>query len=581
MKKVVSIALLAAMLICSLGIMVVSASAEASSASISIEDRELASGDSITVSYSGITSNAEKNTRVEIYYIGDTLDGWWDPTSKCRLTDENGNVLRGESGTIVFPRDDENGVTRYQDGKYQVVLFDGQRNKLDRIVVTIGNAPKISVAKNTFAPDESIDVTWENITPDLGKNLEVRIYNANDRVGLVEAYAFFALTDADAELIDESSGTLSFPEVWLEPGEYKILLVSGAGLQNILHERINITIAEEGEEPTKEPVESTTAEPTKEPSESTPTEPAAEASSASISIENKELASGDSITVSYSGITSNAEKNTRVEIYYIGDTLDGWWDPTSKCRLTDEEGKVLKGESGTIVFPRDDENGVSRYQDGKYQVVLFDGQRNQLDRIVVTIGNAPKISVAKNTFAPDESIDVSWENITPDLGKNLEVRIYNADDRVGLVEAYAFFALTDAYAELIDESSGTLSFPEVWLEPGEYKILLVSGAGLQNILHERINITITEESEGPTKEPVETNTTEPTMEPSETTEPTATESTVTVEPSDSNDKPDGNSADNKKNDGLSPLALVLCIVAGVAIVVAAATVIVLKIKKKK
>ena len=56
MKKVVSIALLAAMLICSLGIMVVSASAEASSASISIEDRELASGDSITVSYSGITN---------------------------------------------------------------------------------------------------------------------------------------------------------------------------------------------------------------------------------------------------------------------------------------------------------------------------------------------------------------------------------------------------------------------------------------------------------------------------------------------------------------------------------------------
>jgi hypothetical protein len=246
MKKVVSIALLAAMLICSLGIMVVSASAEASSASISIEDRELASGDSITVSYSGITSNAEKNTRVEIYYIGDTLDGWWDPTSKCRLTDEEGNVLRGESGTIVFPRDDENGAAGYQDGKYQVVLFDGARNQLDRIVVTIGNAPEISVAKTYFGANEGITVSYKNISSALGKNLEIRVYKEGERVGLAASTAYVALTDADANLLNGASGTLVLGEgLILEPGAYVIRLVSGAGLSNILDEDINITITEE------------------------------------------------------------------------------------------------------------------------------------------------------------------------------------------------------------------------------------------------------------------------------------------------------------------------------------------------
>ena len=150
MKRIISFIVLVALTFCSVS--VISVSAAGSAPSISVEETVLPSGSSITVDYDNI-SNVADDVRVSIYYVGDTLDGWWDPTSVCTLKDSTGTVLRGESGTIAFPTDDKKGATGYQPGVYQVVLFDGSRNLLDRILVTIGDAPKISVDKELWLED--------------------------------------------------------------------------------------------------------------------------------------------------------------------------------------------------------------------------------------------------------------------------------------------------------------------------------------------------------------------------------------------------------------------------------------------
>lgn len=245
MKKLVLFVILVAMLVCSIGVIGVSAEESTSSAKISIEQKEIAADGILTISFSGIGASAANNTRVEMYYAGETLDGWWDPTSVCTLKDSTGTVLRGESGTIAFPTDDKKGATGYQPGVYQVVLFDGSRNLLDRILVTIGDAPKISVDKELYERGELIELTYENITPALGKNLEARVYSISDTVGLIEAYTTIYLTDAEGALLEGESGTVEFPDVWLEEGEYKVLLADGDGLNNILCEPIYFNVTAE------------------------------------------------------------------------------------------------------------------------------------------------------------------------------------------------------------------------------------------------------------------------------------------------------------------------------------------------
>lgn len=213
---------------------------------ISVDRAEYNTGDTIIVTYSGVTTDLG-TCWLAMYKKGEgpeTRDQsvWW-----TYFVEGDAIVCGGESGTVSVSKD-------FAAGEYYFVLVHVSYARLSQeapITITSPSMPKLSSDKTEYKIGEGITLTYENITAELGPNAWLALRT----VGNTTNHAYIYLTDKDGNLAYTAEGTTEVLgtewtnyEGWtvLPAGTYEISLFLNNKSEESAGNTVTFTVTDSG-----------------------------------------------------------------------------------------------------------------------------------------------------------------------------------------------------------------------------------------------------------------------------------------------------------------------------------------------
>ncbi len=418
---------------------------------IAVDTPEIGHGDKLEISYSGITGKLGKNVEIRLYNKNAQTPGVDRSAMYCALTDANGDLIRGFSGTVLFPNDDGRGSTDLPAGEYVAKLIDGVNRQIGDSVPVVVKSTEIYVENPSIYTVEKLEIGYLGITGSLGANVEVRLYNKNAQTPGVDRSAMYcALTDQSGALLRGSSGIVVFPDddgrgsTELSAGEYVVKLINGANRQ--IGDSISVVVTDN-----------------------------------EIFVENRVIYTGQELEICYENISEAYGSNLEIRLYKKSAQRPGIDRSAMYCILTDSNGELLRGSSGTVVFPNDDGRGSTVIPAGEYVVKLIDGQNRQVNGSVEVTVKDTEFSVRNTELNFGDDLVIDFAGISSYFGRDLEVRLYRQDAALqGTDPSVMYFALTDSNGTPTRGLEFSVSFPaddarnNAVIPAGEYALKILN-----------------------------------------------------------------------------------------------------------
>lgn len=343
--------------------------------------------------------------------------------------------------------------------------------------------PYFEPTKSVFTVGEKITINYSNISTSIG-DCWLGLYKKNQSTDTRnQMWTYFV---NGGSLTKSASGTLTIPDDMeageitdgnIPEGEYKVVLLKSSN-KSVLSNVAYFTVGEQ----VKTPV---------------------------LSVAKTTFTEGEDIVVSYADVTSKLGKGVWLALYkknpVFGTDQSFFWTMLTNSA----DGSLTHGESGTLMFPADAEGGsvpqgLATLDAGEYELMILDAAYGVLgEKVAITVkapAGAPKLSVEKTTFTEGEDIQVSFENISEDLGKGVWIALYKKGARLGNDQSYVWFYVTDSNnGNPVRGQSGMVTLPAdaeggsvpqglATLDAGEYELMILDAA--YGVLGEKVSITI-------------------------------------------------------------------------------------------
>lgn len=392
---------------------------------------EFIQGEEILIDFEGYDNhygtNKETEIRLEYGWGLDAPTYAKNRTSSWGCIDLNiedytgNNVYIGDSGTKSLPNNDArylgylagntstgNKYTTglgYPAGKYTLWALDYSQNLIcsNKIEIIIREPePKLTLAKDSFAYGEPIEVSFEEVTDYLMKSctayVEIDIFQEGNIPGTTgfsgskAGYVMYTksgtvdMTGGEGNLIH--SGTLSYPDDDTDRKGVNFPLAAGNYCIGIRKD--NTIIGDLVYFKVTNPV---------------------------VSVGQSEYEFGEDITVNFSDvypdIKSALELRLYPENYVVGDTQSYSW--ASMVKYNAEDGTYVLGQgtnAGTLTFPENDARDPKLYEvypAGKYNLVMVDDKgvvRSNVATFTIKEPNATVQPVVKDDIAMHQTVNL-------------------------------------------------------------------------------------------------------------------------------------------------------------------------------
>ncbi len=478
MKRKVSILLVLA-LVASLCMAFVPAQASATTDYLTVEKQVYSKTEEIKVKVNALPNPLPNNLYIALYVypytIGSTTGAVWINVN----VNNQQTVFAGDIITIT-----QNSGTRV--GAYSVALLEYKTNgTIEDNIIHIG--PYFEPTKEEFTVGEDITINYSNISTSIG-DCWLGLYKKDQSTtSRNQMWTYFV---NGGSLTKNESGTLTIPDDMeageitngqIPEGEYKVVLLKSSDkseLSNVAYFTVGA--------PAKTP---------------------------KLSVPKTTFTEGEDIVVSYSDVTSKLGKGVWLALYKKDPTFGTDQSFVWSMLTSSADASLVHGESGSFTFPQDAEGGSvfqgnATITPGEYELMILDASYGVIgDKVAITVKapvSAPKLSVAQSTYTVGDEIEVSFENVSKDLGKGVWVALYKKGAKLGSDQSYAWFYVTDSTSgELVYGATGTVAlFAEAdggaisqgnaTLTAGEYELMVLDGS--YNVLSDKVSVTIQEKN---------------------------------------------------------------------------------------
>ena len=474
MKRKISMLLVVAML-AALCVSFIPAQASNTTDYLTVEKNVYSKTEEIKVKVNALPDPVPNNFYIALYeypyVIGSTTGAVW---VNVKVNNQQ-TVFEGDTITIT-----QNSSTRV--GTYSVALLEYKTNgTVEDNLIHVG--PYFEPTKEEFTVGEKITIDYSNITTEIG-DCWLGLYKKNQGTDTRnQMWTYFV---NGGSLTKGTSGTLTIPDDMetgeitngnIPEGEYKVVLLKSSNkavLSNVAYFTVGA--------PVKTPA---------------------------LSVEKTTFTEGEDIVVSYSDITTTLGKGVWLALYKKNPVFGTDQSYVWTMLTSSTDGSLVHGESGTFTFPEDAEGGSvvqgnGSIVAGEYELMILDAAYGVIgEKVAITVKEpvgAPKLSVSKDIFTVGEDIEVSFENISEELGKGAWVALYKKGATLGTDQSYVWFYVTDSSTgTLVRGAGGTVTLPadadggavpqgKATLEAGEYELMILS-AGYE-VLSDRVSVTI-------------------------------------------------------------------------------------------
>ena len=391
-------------------------------------------GEDIIATYANFTSEyyGHDYAEVDIFKDGDIPGKQGSKAGNVVWHKDSTKTQSGlSSATISFPDDDtdRNGVNfPLPAGDYYMMLrADNNMVGIPVYFTIVEPYPTISTNKTEYVRGESIEITYANFTRSYwgSSYSEIDLLRKGDVVGVNSCLAYYNISSGTTQL-NETSGTISFPEDDVRQGQYFPL----AAGEYYVCLRANATIV-------GEIVEFTVVDP--EP----PT----------VSVSKDVYLYGEDIVATYANFTSDywGTAFSEIDIFKKGDVVGSNPSKASYMIYDSNASNPQTGLSaGTITFPDDDNgrNGVNfPLAPGEYYVCV------RSDNTVIG-------DVAEFTVLP--GINTASVTLTDSIGVNFKVDAAGVDtEKYAMTLEVSFLGEDYTLAPVLKDSKYVFSFNDI------------------------------------------------------------------------------------------------------------------------
>ena len=382
------------------------------------------------------------------------------PTSTHRVTFKNGMRVHPEAANL--------GTADITEGYYTLWVLgftNGYRDVLsNRIYITVGTVPTLSLSKTVYTTGENIVATYANFTSAYyGSSFtEIDIFSDGAIPGQVASKAGYVVNNSSVSGIP-ASGTITFPaddtdrngvNFPLTPGNYYICLRAD---NKIVGVPVYFKIV-------------------------TPNPP-------EISVSKEVYTAGEDIVITYKNFMEEywGTHYSEIDIFAKGNVIGV--NPCLAYATVSTGTDKVRETNGTVTFPADDERNSVNFPllPGEYYACMRADNSIVGDPVEFTVKAkvVTEISVPVAEITEGEDLTVNYTGIVSDLGKDVEIRVYEkGKDTVGVDRSVMYCDLIDDDGNLLVESSdGSVVFPKddargnTAIPAGNYVVKLI---GAQN-----------------------------------------------------------------------------------------------------